>query len=38
MWSEFDCLPADLAKIYQDESTGVAEQEIAKAIAAAKKR
>ena len=38
MRNEFDRLSADLAKIYQAESTGVAEQEITETILAARKR
>lgn len=38
MRSEFDRLSAELAKAYEGESAEVAEQEIAKAVAAARKR
>lgn len=38
MRDEFDRLSADLAKIYQGESAEAAEREIAKAVAAVRKR
>lgn len=38
MRNEFERLSLDLAKIYQGESTEVAEREIAEAVAAARKR
>lgn len=38
MRNEFERLSSDLAKIYQGESSEVAEREIAEAVAAARKR